>query len=227
MPALRVDPEPVERAVGNLEVARGGQRPPGGAAIHDVEHAAVADRGDGLAGVMARQPVDAGRHAVGEGGERFAGPEIVVQVARQVMRMRRRMAFGRLGRGQSLEAAIVALAQRGQQPHRFVLARRQCAGGFLRAFEIAAVDRGKAVVRGVVGHGQGLRPSGRVERDVGMALDAPVGVPVGFAVADQAAPRRDGTGCGVHFKWIEFELYRIWHKKMNVSVLPACNTRHA
>ncbi len=198
MPALAIEAEPVERAVGYLEIARRAERPAGGAPVDDVEHAAVADRREGLAGMMAHHPGDALGHARGKRPQRLPCLEIVIGIARRVTGVRLGMARGGLGHGQSLEDAIVALAQLRQRLDHVVFALRQRLRGFHRACEVAAVDRVEALVRRVERHRQRLRPPGVVERNVEVSLDAPLHVPVGLAMPDEADSGAEGSGDAMH-----------------------------
>jgi len=107
---------------------------------------------------------------------------------RQCPHRRGRSIHGRLAfcRGKALEDAEMPFAQLRQD---FDVEATPCSehlGGVARAHQVAAVDGVEVMVRGVERHRQRLGAAGLVERDVGLALDALVDVPVGFAVADEA-----------------------------------------
>jgi hypothetical protein len=110
--------------------------------------------------------------------------------------------------GDALKNAEVPLAQLRQPLHILVLALRQRLSRLQRPRQIAAVDRGKRLVRRIEGHRQRLRPTHRVERDIGVALDALLHVPVGFAVADNADAGTDRSGNAGHDKCAKTRLYR-------------------
>ena len=79
----------------------------------------------------------------------------------------------------------MALAQLRQRLHLQPAPRRQHLRRLVRAREIAAVDRVKFMMRRAESHRQRLAHAGLVQRDIGLALDAPVHVPVGLAMADK------------------------------------------
>src|SRR3569623_397540 len=94
MPTLPVEMNPIERAVGDREIAWRIQRAASGATVDHVEHAAMADRGDRLAAVMPHQPVDRLAHPPGKAAQRLTRPEIVVEIARHIVRIGLRIPFG-------------------------------------------------------------------------------------------------------------------------------------
>jgi len=209
IPALVVNPEPVECAVGNREIARRVQRPAGGPAVDHIEHPAVAHRRDCLSRVVPQQPVHRLAHPFGEPAQRLARPEIVIEVARQIVRMGLGMALGSLRGRQTLELPEMPLAQLWQAFHLQVLTLRQHPRRFQRPHQVAAVDRTESMVRRIERHRQRLRPPGRVERDVGVPLDALLNIPVGLAMADEAETGTRGPGNMMHINCMRTDLYQI------------------
>src|SRR3569833_2754343 len=87
MPTLPVEMKPIERAVGDREITWRIQRAASGATVDHVEHAAMADCGDRLAAVMSHQPVARLGHPPGKAAQQLTRPEIVVEVARPLVRI--------------------------------------------------------------------------------------------------------------------------------------------
>ena len=132
--------------------------------------------------------------ARGEGQQGFAGPVVVVQAALAVVIMDLGVARQGLLRRQALIEAIVALPQ----------ARLRTDGGQLQVLgrqlrrmpgprQVRAIDGGEVLAGQDGSEGAGLRLAGRVQADVELALDAPLGVPGGFPVTDQAEAGHGGV----------------------------------
>ncbi|GAB1459181.1 hypothetical protein MASR2M50_09550 [Thauera sp.] len=67
---------------------------------------------------------------------------------------------------------------------------RDRVGGLACALQVAAVERGEALAgaREAACSGFGLGQAARIERDVDVTLQAALGIPGGFAMADEADP---------------------------------------
>ena len=91
---------------------------------------------------------------------------------------------------EALEMAVVALAQTRVVRWGQCVSARDCGGSLPRAREIAAVQGGKmqACACEAARGGLCLAQPGFVEGDVDMPLQPALGVPGGFAVANQANP---------------------------------------
>ena len=194
MPALSVEMKPVQRAVGDDEVALRVQRAASRLAVKDVEHTAVGHGRQGLPGVVTHQPIHGIVHTRGERDQTFAAFEIVVWIAHAILLVGGGMALFTFGRRDALEDAVMPLAQLRQLMDLRTFALRQRLRRLHRALQITAEDGAETDMRGVVGHRQCLRPTGGVERDIQMALDAFLNIPVGLAVADETDAGNGATG---------------------------------
>ncbi len=108
-----------------------------------------------------------------------------IDVARLPGRVRRREMRGDLGVQQAFEGAIAALAQVRLGLHRQPMGVRQRLRRLARALQVAGDDRVDPLVGERRRQRRGLALAFLVQRDVEMALQAALGVPGGFAVADQ------------------------------------------
>jgi len=64
------------------------------------------------------------------------------------------------------------------------MSMRQLFSGLIGAQQIAAVESGKLMPSDAPRGGAGLEKSGRVERNIDLALDTALGVPVGFTMTN-------------------------------------------
>ncbi len=183
--------DPVQRGVRNGELACALQRLAGREAMRDIENAAVGDDRHGFTGVLARDVFERSVHTGGEGIQALAvvGQGKVWVARLETAEMIRVAVLGFIER-EALEMAVVALAQtRVVRLGQCVRVRDRC-GGLPCAREIAAVQRRKmqACAREAARGGLCLAQPGFVEGDVDMPLQPALGVPGGFAVANQANP---------------------------------------
>ena len=184
VPAVHVEAEPIERTVGDNEVTRRMQRPAGSLPVDNIQHARMADSGNELATVVACHVVDGGGNSFGMLQHTFTGFKIVVGISRNVMRIGVGIFLLALYRSDALKDAVMTLAQFWQGLYLEIAARGQHLRGFVRAYQVTAVDRTEVVMCRVEGHRQCLLVAGVVERNVGLSLNALADIPVSFAVAD-------------------------------------------
>ncbi len=186
MPALRIETEPVERTVGDDKIARGMQRPAGGLAVNDVEHARMTDGGDYLAAVVPGHQFDRFVNALRKTEHVFARFKIVVGIARLVVCVCLGITLCPLVRRDALEYPIMTFAQ---LRHRFDFKPAPCRHhlcGRIGTAEVAAIDGVKIIMGGVKGHRQRLTAAGLIERYVGLTLNAFCDIPVGLTMANEA-----------------------------------------
>ena len=93
--------------------------------------------------------------------------------------------------GQPFPGSPVLLPQVRVEQDRQADALGDDLGGLERTGEIAGIDRLELLLRELPGEPVGLRPAEVAERPVGLPLEASVGVPVGFAVANEQEPGHD------------------------------------
>ena len=190
----------VDAAVGQIPGACGLQALARGGAVQHVQHAAMGDDGHMLAIVALADLGHLLHDAVAQLLQRFAaarrGPgRIALAPVQRILRI----VLFKIDEAAAFDIAKVALTQTGQQGHWRGMRRGNNACGFGGALQVAAVD----VVDRAVGQRLGQQPrllaAGIVQGDVGMALDAPRGVPVGFAMANdqQAGGGSDRRHAGI------------------------------
>lgn len=198
MPALRIEAEPVERAVGQIKITRGVQGAVGGQAVQHIQHAGMAHHRDGLPRVLRQQLRHCSLHPRGQLLQALPRGEVIVQITRLVARIGGGVARGGLRPGEPLEFAEVALAQQRCGVHVEAAPGGQALRGFHGALQVAAADGRECVLRRVGSHHAGLVAAMLIERDVGLSLDAFLGIPGGLAVADEA----DACGHVVSVGWV-------------------------
>ncbi len=174
----------VERGIAQFEAARRLQFLPGGGAVEGVEHAAMHSDDDELAGMARGNAPQGSLGAVGEVAQGFAagGGEgrVAVTPAGAQFGMQR---FQR-GKAMALERAEAALAQAGVEYDAQAVRRGNRFRRLPGPLQIAGVHGGQGLLGQGVGGQPGLFQPARVQRNIGMTLDARSGVPVGFAMTD-------------------------------------------
>lgn len=201
MPALAIEAEPVERAVGNHKIARRVQGSAGRLAVGDVQHAGMTHRDYGSPGMMSGEPFDHHGHAPRERVQAFSGFEIVVEVAGGVVGVGDGMACGAFAGGESLENPEMPLTEQRQMRDFEGEAIPDGARGDAGAAQVAAVNGVERVMRGVAGHSHRLGLASCIEGNVRLSLNSLFDIPIGFAVADEA------NAGGGHFVFIEEKRY--------------------
>ena len=183
--ALGSPQQAVDRSVGQLPGSRGIDVLPGGDAVEGIEHPAMRDHHDLLAGMAGSQRLDRARDPLAQLQQRFTAlgrlpfGDALAPVVRMV-----RPGLVDFIEGLAFEHAETALAQSFFRHHRD--SRRL--GNGLRRFmgpaQVAGINRADLFGGQGFAHPLGLPASGVVQADIELALDASVNVPCGFTVAN-------------------------------------------